>query len=265
MIFFKIKITIKYFINLIPILFNFLRYALISILKKSDHNKEIIIHIGLPKTASTSFQKFLDFNHKILLEENIYAAKSDMTKNYQFLELAEYVLRKDLETHYQYFSGKNSYFDYIKFFVSIKKAIFNPANTIIFSHEDLSWIRTTKELCKLRRVLLPFKNIKIIYVKRNKSDWLDSYKKQLIKSGITFSCNKCSVNYVKNDSWMLKQNDVLDLLSNNFPTIKYKFLKYSKDKYFLKKLCSSCNLDNLPGVSYNIWENEDRSKLVASN
>ena len=175
----------------------------------------VILHIGSPKTATTSFQSVLHNKCEQLTNFGFKVVKSDVLGDVdvaQFPEISEYILREELDTHPRFFSphfrlsSKKT-----EFLNSIRAAVQSPEETLIISCEDLFHVNNEDEIELLISCLKPRKIIKVVCVLRERNAYLVSLKKQLLQSGIPLSSNTQSVNFIHPESWLVDYQRVSSL------------------------------------------------------
>ncbi len=152
------------------------------------------LHIGMPKTGTTSIQQFLKLNYDILLEKQYLFPISTLlngnhyplvkilfsTSNKKVIKY-NYNLKKII--YNQNHKEKNKYI--LNKYISEIKKYTNIAN-IIFSCENFTIdITDRKEIIKLHKIfqLMGIKNVKIIIYLRSLTEFLTSWYSQDIKHG----------------------------------------------------------------------------------
>jgi hypothetical protein len=169
------------------------------------NSKTAIIHIGLPKTGSTSLQHYLSENKKYLRRRGYDYFGDDFFGKTTHTGLHYSVLRPGVET---FSTIKYSNFDQNEVRLFTAKAICqffaqSQQDKLIFSSEGLSFLRTVEECKQLRNLFPESINFKIVLAMRQKDDWLKSYIKQIYKQqGRTPSQDPCSALYVEDDTWL---------------------------------------------------------------
>jgi len=180
----------------------------------------IYLHIGTSKTGSKSLQKFLD-DHREELHECGWAFYRGFLKNgSNHTELHLATVRETCETigRLKWPEAKGD--DYRKKIAAkikdfLKEKI--PPNAI-FSNEGLSFLREPEELKKLSDMLNVLNDqIKVIVYIRNKSDFISSYKDQILKNkGRSLSKNPKSALYLGEDAWVANFNPLIQVYQNQF-------------------------------------------------
>lgn len=125
--------------------------------------KEVLLHVGLPKTKTCMIQEFLNNNREVLEKYNVYYQYS---KNNKHQVIANALLNEDL-------------YSFISFFKNLKN---NDSDIIFISSEGLSnhifdfnersqmWIKALANIC----------NVKVLITLRNQQEYLNSRYKQCV-------------------------------------------------------------------------------------
>jgi hypothetical protein len=144
-----------------------------------------IVHIGLPKTGTSSFQHLLFEQHDRLLENGIRVLAYDGPED-QFalptraFDLANCVVRTDLDVWWSAFIPESSLASFIeRGRNSIRQQVLQPEELLIASAEDLFLIRTNEEVHRLKGLLEP-REVSIVLTIRDRESWLRSLRAQLI-------------------------------------------------------------------------------------
>lgn len=157
---------------------------LLHVLEKYKLDKKVIMHIGLPKTASTSFQLILGENRLRLRRQGFEYFLGRINLGYNHTELYLSVLRPDLFTFAHQRKSPILTPDLIeKTRERIKVFLGNSKlNNHVFSAEGLSFLRTEAELVRLKSMFPNDVIFKIIFVERDKNEWLESWKRQILSN-----------------------------------------------------------------------------------
>jgi hypothetical protein len=191
--------------------------------------KEIILHIGLQKTGTTSFQTFMEEQLEQLHAQNTDVIPGLYIKGHHF-ELALASIRDDVEIP----PLKNYLIhDVHKYRLDLKNRIKEfickcKYDRIIFSSEALSLLRTVAECQELRK-LFPEDIVRftIVLVIRPKDEFLNSLRKQVRRSEHGASSNPNSAFYVEDDTWVTDFETLIDAYRKVFG--KVSVLSYKKD------------------------------------
>jgi hypothetical protein len=183
--------------------------------------KEVILHIGLHKTGSTSFQTFLENQLEQLRAQNtdVYPG---LYLNGRHPELHLASMRSGVETGPRIRFPVDDIDQYRSDLRNRMREYFSQCkyDRIIFSTEHLSYLRTVEE-CQVLRNLFPENQVrfKIILVLRPKNEFLISYRKQMLKAGKSLSNDPKSAFYVKEDTWLTDFESLIDSYKKVFSDI----------------------------------------------
>jgi len=173
---------------------------------------DVILHIGTHKTGSTTVQSFLQANRRRLSEYQIdFFQGSFIPENH--IELYLSCIERDRDTLAQQTMDIGS-LDALFERTSRQVAEFiaqSSGNTVIFSTEGLSLLRSRVELARLVQMFDPkVHRVRVVCVLRDKSGYLDAYRKQILKvPGRKASDNPRSALYVEPDSWLVDYDQLL--------------------------------------------------------
>lgn len=204
--------------------------------------KEIIIHIGLAKTATTTIQKFMHSNAKLLLDNNIYYPTLYSNHGRMLVSIIHgqpETLRFNIQaelTAKQASARNTRHQNIIEAKLKDKKI-----KKVIFSGEALSSLND-ELIVKLRQWLTQFSDkITIICCTRNPIDWHTSLAQQKLKSrrstissyGQNHSLSRMGLSYMAVKSYMRHFG------AEN--VIVYDFDKHKHQLY--QKFLQCCQLD----------------------
>lgn len=182
-------------------------------------DKKVIIHIGLPKTASTSFQLILGENRLRLRRQGFEYFLGRINLGYNHAELYLSVLRPDLFTFAHQRKSPILTPDLIeKTRERIKVFLGNSKlNNHVFSAEGLSFLRTEAELVRLKSMFPNDVIFKIIFVERDKNEWLESWKRQILSNpNRCLSTDPNSTMYVEPDTWLIEFEQLKKIWAAHF-------------------------------------------------
>lgn len=83
-----------------------------------------------------------------------------------------------------------------------------PHELLVYSHEDLSYLRFDDELERLRD-LLAGPTVQVVVFLRDRAAFLRSYRDQLDATGFSPSADRSSFAYVETDSWLVDYDTLL--------------------------------------------------------
>ncbi len=207
--------------------------------------KKLFIHIGLPKTATSSVQNFLFNNHKFLDEHGFCYIKTGLSESLKchhdiIWKLGLHVGPSYVEKDIQKYKDEilNSLIDENKKYHD---------KDLIFSSELLTFLDDYE---KLNPILEIFSNreIKFIVNIRRQDRFLESLYQQIVKDGTSLSFNEWLeqsrevANYNKLINRVLKitskENIIIDLFDTNsqklFPVEKFLILLGFDEEFILK-------------------------------
>lgn len=189
-----------------------------------------ILHIGQHKTGTTSLQHYLKQNRNTLIEQGIYIpdilAGTDSPSHYMLnvyslaenrsspmkdkilnsygkdrLKAIEKDIKADIKGHYA-------------------KAHEKKCSEIIWSNEGLYLLNSVDEYKKLTNLFENYSDeIICICTFREKTEFILSYTKQLIKQGIEPSNNEDSYRFIDSSSWLLNYKRKRNILNEVFKTL----------------------------------------------
>lgn len=202
--------------------------------------KTIILHIGLHKTGTTSFQAVMHDWRDLFITYGVDPYSTKRCRKYgraKHGDIAFCCMRSGVldneksEILFNYNKDKK----YEEIGKEIRSYIKNSkCDKLLFSAEAISLLRTSDEFLKLRELFGSNVTFHIIVCLREKGDWLKSYQAQHLKEGIDISPFKGSAFYTKNDSWLLDHDGLVVELNKQFE--KVTVLNYEKND-MVGKLC----------------------------
>ena len=154
--------------------------------------RRVILHIGLHKTGTTSFQLFIQQNPALFDETGIELYQPLFRKTAAANEIGMVLLRKGVidELYPGPWSVPESAWDKQAWLKKIRVHLHRICTTsvkesLLISSEHLSFFRTAEEARSLR-ALFPdsVEEFKIVLVERDLNDWWRSYSAQIRRSGI---------------------------------------------------------------------------------
>lgn len=193
--------------------------------------KKVYIHIGLPKTGTTSIQNFFIKYRNELINFGFLYPENITSKNF----LKEHKLTKfnSLNDHNFLYDIKNYNYEYHDiFYLKLIEEIKNNNNCdkLIISSENL--IFADSELINKIKNLFIGKEIKIIFSHRNYIDWMNSYYYETIYSGrSTWSFNKF---IEKMKSEILPYRKKTNLWVNIFNEKSFNIINYENNEKYIK-------------------------------
>ena len=202
--------------------------------------KKVYIHIGLPKTGTTSVQNFLFKNREELINFGFLYPETITSKN--FIKGNKLIGYNSLNDHNFIHDMKNYGYEFHDiFFLKLIEEIKNNNNCdkLIISSENL--IFAEKDFIKKIRSLFMGKEIKIIFTQRDYINWLNSYYYETIFSGrSTWSFSKF---FNKMKSEILPYNKKINLWINIFNKKSFNLIEYNNNEKYIKNIL---NLFEIP-------------------
>lgn len=179
--------------------------------------KTVLLHIGLPKTGSTSIQRLMKAEVFKLQEQGFDLYRGEvLSKNCG--ELPFTTVREGLTT---FQTGKFPNVDREAVFARTREVIrdfvtSSNADRLVFSNENLSNIRTREECDRLKALFPADVRFKVYIVLREPKDWLRSYTSQIRKLPNRYpSDDPASGFYVKPDTWLVDFDSLIACFSEN--------------------------------------------------
>jgi hypothetical protein len=204
--------------------------------------KKIFIHIGLHKTGTSSIQNILFNNHKKLIKKKILYPKTITSIN--FNKENKLILEKNpknLFDHNPIEDVKYSNFNNNLFYRDLENEIKDNPNcdTLILSAENLYY--TEKKKINELKFLFKDTKVKIIFVRRNYFDWLDSIYFEKIFSGQ--SCYSFDVFFHKfKKSNLIPFEKKINLWKQNFNSNNFIEINYKKNSNFIRQFLSKLEI-----------------------
>lgn len=192
--------------------------------------KKAHIHIGTHKTGSTSLQRWLS-EHRALLEGQGFGLYEGMHNKDNHIELYLAAMRPERDSF-----GKQSLRDVV-FDAGYTAAVSERVRgfvqacgqeNLIFTTEGLSLLRHPDELETLRGM---FEGVcgaaGVVLYLRNKADYLESYRRQLLKvPGRKKSDTFWSALYVEDDTWLTDYDQLIAAYEGAFGAGSVKVIDY---------------------------------------
>lgn len=193
--------------------------------------KRLYIHIGTHKTGSSSLQHWLGSNRD-RLEQTGYAYFTGAFEPDNHVELFAVPMRPGREAFarekYGIVGSETELESLRNRFQAF--AARHPEDNLILSCEGLSLLRFDDEIDRFRSIIEPTdREVVVVLVLRNKGDFLDSFRRQIIKHrDRELSDDPSSVRYVEPDSWLADYDAIEDIWSRSFPSAPVRVVDYDK-------------------------------------
>lgn len=180
--------------------------------------KKIILHIGLTKTGTTSFQFLCGENRGLLRRYRADYFLGSRGLGYGHSELFLSCLRSRVDTFADEEWNKDRQHIFEQTKRRVKVFVENSGvHSHVFCAGGLCFLRTDEELIKLKSLFPRDSQFRIIFVERDKDEWLASWAKQIVsKPGRELSRNPNSTMYVEPDTWLTDFEQLKDVWKSNF-------------------------------------------------
>lgn len=184
-----------------------------------DKPQRLYLHIGTHKTGSSSLQHYLGSIRSELLQRD-FAYFEGKYEADNHVELFATVMRQDRESFsrkkYGIQGNSIEIIDTAKTFSDFRTK--HSSKILIASSEGLSLLRHDDEITQLKTMIDSNSTDVIpIVVLRDRGDFLESFRKQILKHpDRELSNNPASINYIKDDSWLADYEEICDVWNRNF-------------------------------------------------
>lgn len=237
--------------------------------------KRVIIHVGLPKTGTTSIQKYCAMNRPRLIDLGLRYPKLGIEppanyrpggmnagiwndENHSLLRAA---IDKDLPKQYQVFSEFIAGDPWSRVLLAFDRS---DQGTLLLSHEGFFRSARTLEYTRVKELLKGFDVHIIVYVRRF-DDWIESYYKHTIRGGMRNRRALADMPLV-NDAGKLAFSIHCNVLKDGFGAsrvIVRSFDKARKDGTLVSGFFENCGLP-FPGQGKALSLNERNSSLSSA-
>lgn len=197
----------------------------------SAKRKRLYIHIGTHKTGSSSLQHWLG-SIREQLEQIGFAYFTGAFEPDNHVELFAVPMRPGREA---FARGKYGIVGSEAELESVRDrfrdfAARHSGHDLILSCEGLSLLRFDDEIERFRSIIEPTdREVIVVLVLRNKADFLDSFRRQIIKHrDRELSDNPSSIRYVEPDSWLADYDAIEDVWSRSFPSAPVRVIDYDQ-------------------------------------
>ncbi len=226
-----------------------------------------IIHIGQHKTATTSIQKYLQDNRRLIIKKGLYVPdKIAGFKNSSHFILNVYALDKNRfsSKKYKIISSKGqAYLSGLKEIIKrdiaqiYQDALEQGCHQVIWSNEGLYLLNSVAEYQKLINLFTPYSTeIEVICCFREVQSYRESYIKQLKKQNISLLDDPDSYRYLEPDSWLFDYERKKNLLEQTFSKCHY-FSYDSSDN--VTKFMKVIGFDYVETEKYRLNETNNKS------
>ncbi len=210
------------------------------------------VHIGLPKTGTTSFQSTLQHAYAALLESGVrvltYEGSIDsMAAPTLALQLGPIVIRPELDAWFRQLMPETVLPEFLRECeASVRCTVAAEEPIVVASFEGLSLMRTREEVARLRELFAP-RELFVIFVLREKESYRKSFRRQLNYVGIrTWSPLSSSCSNLSEDSWLFDQQALIDVLIEELGESHVRVIDYESavaaDSTIVPALWTNCEL-----------------------
>ena len=225
--------------------------------------KRIFLHIGLPKTGTTTFQYALGQNRTAIRRQgaDYFVGKEGFGFNHSELYLCS--LRPGVDT-FAHIKWKKYGAPLIPETKSRLEVFINRSrrDSHIFSAGGLSFLRSGSEIDTLRSLFPVDVNFKIIFVERDKDDWLKSWTKQITsKPGRELSLNPNSTMYVGPDTWLTDFEQLKDVWQSHFDD--FTCIPYRKEG-LIEEICDEIGIKLPPSALTTRYKERGQARQAPS-
>lgn len=186
----------------------------------------IVLHIGTHKTGTTSIQHFLRDNEGLLAAVDARYPPG-MVLPTSHSELPLLAIRKERTWPARIRFPETQHAGWLAAARAHVRAQIaaSARGTLVYSHEDLSYIRFDDELSALHQTLagLP---VRVVVFLRAEADFLRSYGAQLEATGFETSDVPSSFAYVERDSWLVDYAALVTAYRRRFGEANVEVLDY---------------------------------------
>lgn len=191
--------------------------------------KRLFVHIGTHKTGTKSIQSFLDSAQSRLAEQDchFYLGLQGIRTCHGELGLAALRDDRDSFARRRFPAARGAeYVEHVRRHVGdcLRRV---QEQTVIFSNEDLSYLRFPDELATLHDLLGREHHVTIVVFLRERREFLRSYRQQLLSvPGRQLSRDERSAFYVEPDSWLADYDALLAAYGREFGQANVRALDY---------------------------------------
>ena len=189
----------------------------------------VLVHIGTHKTGSTSIQEFLrDHNDDLLATVGASFPEGFLIPGlHSELPLLSIRAGRSWSARIRFPETQTA-----TWLAAAERHVRSRVQStdfevLVYSHEDLSYLRFDDEFVRLRELFAP-RDVTVVVVLRDKTDFLRSYREQLSAMGFEPSDDPTSFAYVEPDSWLLDYDALLNGCRRAFGAEHVEVLDYDE-------------------------------------
>lgn len=220
--------------------------------------RRAIVHIGLHKTGTTSFQKWADrWQENIAALAGVHYYQGRFDRSHFELGLLSHRANRSMAVRSRYPDWcLDEWQAHVR--AHIRAEVERPVETLLCSTEVLSHLRHRDEVERLVELLAP-RGLTVVVVLREPADFLASYAAELAKRGIQPSPYRDSFAYVESDSWLVRYDELIDVYSRVLGPQNVRALAYEdhveRDGSIIPALARACEIDPDEIPWQGIWRN----------
>jgi hypothetical protein len=172
--------------------------------------RRVLLHIGTHKTGTTSLQHFLqDHNGTLLAAAGAhYPTGFFIPTLHADLPLLTIRPERTWPARIRFPETQRPAWQAAAEAHVRRQVESSPHELLVYSHEDLSYLRFDDELERLR-ALLHGRTVQVVVCLRDPAAFLRSYGEQLAATGFAPSADPTSFAYVERDSWLVDRDTLL--------------------------------------------------------
>ncbi len=165
--------------------------------------RRVLLHIGTHKTGTTSIQHFLqDHNDDLLADAGAwYPPGFFLPSLHADLPLLTIRTERTWPARVRFPETQDEIWQEAARAHVRRQVESASQELLVYSHEDLSYLRFDDELARLRD-LFADRVVQVVVCLRDKATFLRSYSEQLVASGFALTDDQESFAYVEADSWL---------------------------------------------------------------
>jgi len=191
--------------------------------------KHLVVHVGTHKTGTKSIQSFLDASQQSLRARNcrFYLGTQGVRTCHGELGLAALRADRDSFARHRFPDARGA--DYAAHVRQHVRGFLDRATerTVIFSNEDLCYLRFPDEVATLHDILGREHRVSIVVFLRERRDFLRSYRQQVLSvPGRQLASDPRSAFYVEPDSWLADYDSLVTAYVREFSPMHVEAVDY---------------------------------------
>jgi hypothetical protein len=225
--------------------------------------KSIFLHIGTHRTGTTSLQAYLG-RHRTLLKSCGFAFYRGGFMPNNHVELHAAAMRPERDTPFRHYA-RIADIEQLRRQTERRVGAFlerAPQPRLIFSAEGLAYLRHDDEVAYLAGLLPPAQTTVIVYL-RNRTEFLRSYRRQLLLMRLPLSAEKGHYAYCEPDSWLVDYDALITTYSRRYGDIRV--LNYdaihARDRTIIPSFANEIGWDGYDVAGARLFLNVSRRPL----